>query len=183
MKRTVCFYLKNYCYRWTSRSCLEQKHFLCHTKLKIVSNKDKKKLQRQYNAGKNNKLNEIPVPLLPEDGTTSLKDFTNFDDSNDIGALAATIPKPEKRKKSKNRSRKIGKKNRNLVEKGLNGTVIYEIPKVKEGRFRKRRNRGKEGRNADTSIENIKWKTYYNEATINPLYPRGIVEEFLYTKN
>lgn len=148
-----------------------------------MSNKDKKKLQRQYNADKDNKLNEIPVPILPEDRTvTSLKDYANDGISNEIGAFAR-VPNPEKRRKGKGKGRKGGKRSRSSMDKGLNGTVIYEIPTVKEGRFRKRRNRGKEGKKADTSIENIKWKTYYNEATVNPLYPRGIVEEFVYTKN
>lgn len=113
---------------------------------------------------------------------TSLKDYANDGISNEIGAFAR-VPHPEKRKKGKGRGRKGGKKSRSSLDKGLNGTVIYEVPRVKEGRFRKRRNRGKEGKKADTSIENIKWKTYYNEATVNPLYPRGIVEEFVYTKN
>lgn len=170
-------------FRWTSRSCVERKQFLCHTKLKIVSNKDKKKLQRQYNAGKNNKLNEIPVPILPEDrNITILKDYTKNGISNEIGAFAR-LPNAEKRKKNKGRGRKNGKRSRNSAGNDLNGTVIYEIPRVKEGRFRKRRNRVKEEKKIDTSIENIKWKTYYNEATVNPLYPRGIVEEFVYTKN
>lgn len=61
--------------------------------------------------------------------------------------------------------------------------VIYGIPEVKKGGSKYRRNRSKEGKKANTSIENIKWKTYYNEATVNPLYPRGIVEEFVYTKH
>lgn len=102
--------------------------------------------------------------------------------SNEIGAFAR-VPNPEKRKRKKGRGRKSGKRSGDAIGANTNSTVIYEIPRVKEGRFRKRRNRDKGEKKADTSIENIKWKTYYNEATVNPLYPRGIVEEFVYARN
>lgn len=168
--------------RWSSRSCLERKHFLCHTKLKIISNKDKKKLQRQYNAGKDNKLNEIPVPILMGGvNTTFLKDYSSNVISNKIQS-PARIPNAGHRKKSRNKE--SGKRSKSSLKKQIDGgTVIYEIPRVKEGGFRKRRNKSKDGKRMDTSIKNIKWKTYYNQATMNPLYPRGIIEEFVYAKN
>lgn len=173
--------------RWSSRSCLERKHFICHTKIKIVTNKDKKKLRRQYNVAKDNQLNEVPVPVLPEDNSiTSFKDnlsndhSNRLDETNELSAFAHK-PNPEKKKKGKETVNKNKKRKR--LRQNANKTIIFELPRVKQGKQRinrRRRNKSKEIK-GDTSIEHIKWKTYYNEATMNPLHPKAIVEEFIYT--
>lgn len=136
--------------------------------------------------GKGNQLNEVAVPVLPEDNVlVPLKNFTpngisnNFEETNELSAFAHT-PKAEKRRKGGAKGRR--NRNRNQV-RASNGTIIYEVPRVKQGKHRmgrRRRNKSKEFK-GDTSIEHIKWKTYYNDVTISPLHPRGIVEEFIYT--
>ncbi|XP_044266725.1 lithostathine-1-beta-like [Tribolium madens] len=149
-------------FKWNTRSCLEQKHFICHTKIKIVTSKGKKKLLRQYNVNKYNKLNEIPVPTIPEDAnynTTSLKAV------NINNAQFALKPKERKRRTRKNKRKKV-----NLEDSGYNSTL---------GERRRRQKNKEEG---DLSMERMKWKTYYKDSTLNPLHPKPIVEEFNYVK-
>lgn len=149
--------------RWNTRSCLEQKHFICHTKIKTVTNKGKKKLLRQYKVNKYNKLNEIPVPNLPEDisNTTGLKAV------NINNAQYAFKPKDRKRKFRKNRKKKVTVSDDN----GYNST---------QGERRRRQKNKDEG---DISMERIKWKTYYKNVTLSPLHPKPIVEDFNYFKD
>lgn len=135
---------------------------------------------------KTNKLNEVPVPILPEDNNiSSLKGFTpngasNLEHTNELSAFAHK-PKPEKKRKGKGRK---NRRKKEMQQTAANGTVIYEVPRVKQGKHRminrRRRNKSKEIK-GDTSIEHLKWKTYYSDVTISPLHPRGIVEEFVYT--
>ncbi|RZB40372.1 uncharacterized protein BDFB_007250, partial [Asbolus verrucosus] len=157
-------------YKWNTRSCLEQKHFICHTKIKIVTSKGKKKLQRQYNANKYNKLNEIPVPTLPEDlqyNATYLKGHH----PNGVNYNKAQFALKPKQRKRRNRRRK--KKVNVQQDSAYNLTDSGAIDARKKNKEEK----------GDLSNERIKWKTYYKDSTLNPLHPKAIVEEFNYVKH
>lgn len=130
------------------------------------------------------------MPVLPEDNSiTSFKDNLLNDSSNrlaetnELGAFAHK-PKPERKRKGKDKASKNKRRKqlRQSALKNVTSPVIYELPRVKQGKQRinrRRRNKSKEI-TGDTSIKNIKWKTYYSEA-ISPLHPKAIVEEFVYT--
>jgi hypothetical protein len=155
-------------FKWNTRSCLEQKHFICHTKIKIVTNKGKKKLLRQYKVNKYNKLNEIPVPNLPENvnyNVTGLK-------GHQPNAQFAVKPRVHRRRTRKNRRKKANVPQ----DSGYNSTTHEEQTE------RRRRQKVKE-EGGDLSMEKIMWKTYYKDSTLNPLHPKAIVEEFSYMKD
>lgn len=61
---TNCFH---FCSSWDSRSCLQEKHYICQTNLKTVTSKGRKKLQKVYSTNKYKKLNEVPVPIIYDD--------------------------------------------------------------------------------------------------------------------
>ncbi|KAJ8920843.1 hypothetical protein NQ315_015635 [Exocentrus adspersus] len=175
-------------YRWNSRSCVEQKHFICHTKLKIVSSKDKKKLRRQYKVDKDNKLNEIPVPIIPDymtNNTTPLKSNIPIsyqveinNSLNDQALFAETAPVQERRaKKGRKKKRKTKYKQLTHLKRNTNGTSS-------DDKERRRKNREKVvDKGNPTSMQHIRWKTYKKEVKqANPLYPKPIVEEYNYVK-
>lgn len=179
------------CYRWNSRSCIERKHYICHTKLKTVSGKGKKKLRRQYHADKDNKLNEIPVPTIPDysdNDTAILK--ANIPISykveinqrlNDQALFAEVFPAVEKRVKPK-RKRKTKFRELTQFKRNSNGTL--SDPTSFRDRNKRRKNKGKKvDKGRPTSIQHIRWRTYKkNLKQSNPLYPDPIVEEYNYVK-
>lgn len=161
------------------------------TKIRVVSQKDKKKLQRQFNTDKYNKLNEIPVPILPEynnSDATPLKSnlplsynykFEINQSVNDQAQFGSYVQPKVKRVKKYNRKNK--RKNKKSIISYItygNGTVI-EVPK-------KVRKNAKELNNLigePTSIKNIRWRTYRKEGRReHPLYPKPIVEEYNFIK-
>ncbi|KAG5875045.1 hypothetical protein JTB14_022027 [Gonioctena quinquepunctata] len=174
-------------YRWSSRECVEKKHYICHTKLKIVTNKGKKKLKQHYNVDQYNKLNEIPVPSVPnyDNDSIPLKNIPitfkfEINESLNDQAMFAFAPKEEVKKVKKNRKRKA-KKLRTV--RLANGTVL-EVPKRKKNKNKRKKYTPKtEDLGEPTLMRNIRWRTYKKEGKImNPLYPRPIVEEYNYVK-
>ncbi|KAJ3656309.1 hypothetical protein Zmor_015395 [Zophobas morio] len=160
-------------FKWNTRSCVEQKHFICHTKIKIVTSKGKKKLLRQYKVNKYNKLNEIPVPDLPQDArynTTILKGH-HPNGASLNHAQYARKPRDRRRRVRKNRKKKVNVLSDN--DNTLNSTHYGQTE-------RKRRQKTKE--EGDLSMERIKWKTYYKDSNLSPLHPKAIIEEFNYVK-
>lgn len=175
-------------YRWNSRSCVEQKHYICHTKLKTVNSKGKKKLRRQYNVDKDNKLNEIPVPTIldyPLNDTAPLKANIPITYKveinqrlNDQALFAEAAPPFEKSVKRAKRKRKA--KQRELSHYKRNST-ISELSSFLD-RERRRKPKGKSvDRGKATAIQHIRWRTYKRKQN-NPLYPKPIVEEYNYVK-
>ncbi|CAG9825836.1 unnamed protein product [Phaedon cochleariae] len=172
---------------WSSRSCVEKKHFICQTKIRTVTHKDKKKLQRQYNANKYNKLNEILAPSLPEyeNGTFSLKSNVpiqyRFEINKNLNdeAMFAFSPKDttvkERKRKRKRKSRK------STLKKLANGTLI-EVPKLRRRGSRKKKQNELMDSGQHTLMKNIRWRTYKKKEESNPLYPSPIVEEYNYVK-
>lgn len=125
------------------------------------------------------------MPVLPEDNSiTSIKDSYNsnrLEETNELSAFAHK-PKPERKRKGKDKAKRRKLQRENAL-RNATSPIIYEFPRLKQGRQRinrRRRNKSKEVKAGDTSIENIKWKTYYSEAA-SPLHPKAIVEEFVYT--
>lgn len=141
-----------------------------------MTNRGKKKLQRQYNS----KLNEIPVPDLPQYSSDQNQLKSNFPYKIEINqslndqALAGYAPEPQIKKRKKTRKR--NKKSRTIIYN--NGTIL-EVPR------RKRQKNKETNKESETiSIENIKWRTYMKEGELaNPLLPRPIVEEYNLVKD
>lgn len=188
-------YKVHFFFRWSSRSCLDKYHFICQTKLKTVTKRGKKKLQKQYNATKYNQLNEVPVPVLPEisnsidDVYKKHMEISNslYDDNNHLDNVAAAVrskPSARVKKHKKNndlnvannneettkKTQKRKKKRRNefnLEEmKSFNSSSSTEVP-------RKHRNKMRD-------FNGMRWKSYYDRSTISPLHPRRIIQEFTY---
>ncbi|KAJ8964447.1 hypothetical protein NQ314_004906 [Rhamnusium bicolor] len=176
--------------KWSSRSCVQQKHYICHTKLKVVGNKGKKKLRRQYNADKYNKLNEIPVPTIPDYlSNSSIPLKANIPISykveinnslNDQALFAESSPELVRKVKKNKRKRKT-KKYRQLGQLKQNATKDGSklLDNVKNTKYK-----GNVSDNGKpTSIQHIRWRTYKKELKqANPLYPKTIVEEYNYVK-
>lgn len=149
-------------FQWNHRNCMESNRFICHTRIKMVNSKGKKKLQKQYNTNKFDRLNEIPVPVLPEDRlnqTTAVKSLHNlyeFEVNNEIlgNAAFANHRRKEKRYKVSKRVSHPARVNETMVD-------------------RSHRRRKKVNANG----ERIRYKTY-KENKVHPLYPRPIVEEY-----
>ncbi|XP_050501452.1 uncharacterized protein LOC114336078 [Diabrotica virgifera virgifera] len=179
-------------YFWSSRSCVERKHYICQTRLKTVNNRDKKRLQRQYKASKDNRLNEIPVPYIPDfpNNTTALKYNAlpityHFEPNDKLSDNAMFAYKSPEYKKPVRRNGQRKKKSNSLRPmrplRLANGTVI-ERPR-KRVTHRRRKQRKPEDLGKPTLIKNIRWKTYKKNGNLpNPLYPRPIVEEYNYVK-
>lgn len=175
-------YLKLFICRWNSRSCLEEKQYICQTKLKKVSPKGKKKLQKHYNATSINKLNEVPVPVLYELTNTIPKTAQNrlSNEVLDNEIAFAIRPQADEMQKKKKKKKKGKKKTKKEIDeayiKSLNGTDLN---------LRRRRNKMKDSKIVknieNASFENMKWKMYYEKATISPYHPRKIVEEISYS--
>nr|XP_023023815.1 uncharacterized protein LOC111511934 [Leptinotarsa decemlineata]XP_023023887.1 uncharacterized protein LOC111511934 [Leptinotarsa decemlineata] len=167
-------------FRWNSRSCFEKKHYMCHTKLKIVTNKDKRKLKHRYRADESNKLNEIPVPSVAEFKNSSdpLKPpfpiTYKFEINRSLNdqAMFAYTPKALRRVK-KNKKRKA----RKILAEGL-------VVETSKGRKKSKRKKVKpEDLGEPTLIRNIRWRTYKKKnKRLNSLYPPQIVEEYNYVK-
>ncbi|GJQ67277.1 putative C-type lectin [Trypoxylus dichotomus] len=89
-------------YSWNHKSCYEQKQYVCQTKLKNVTRKQKNKLRKLYN---NKKLNEVPVPEITNNAISNANSNTTSKtaanaESNDINNAAfATRPKNLKKRK------------------------------------------------------------------------------------
>ncbi|VEN38486.1 unnamed protein product [Callosobruchus maculatus] len=158
--------------------------------MRTVSNsKEKKKLQRQYKADKYNKLNEIPVPEIPEYGNGTQTSTTETLKSNvpitykfeinqhlNDQALIGFAPAEQIRKPRKNMKKQ---KRMNLVQY-RNGTVA-EPPKRKKKKNRRKKYRTNDEDEAavPTSINGIRWRTFKKKGQlVNPFYPRPIVEEY-----
>lgn len=178
-------------YLWSSRTCTEKKHFICQTRLKMVDNKDKKKLYRQYNASKDNKLNEIPVPLLLDDSNNStfLKQSAmpityRFEINEKLAnqsMYAYKSPEMIVKVKSKNAKRKR-KTQRNKRVRLSNGRTIQK--ERRRGNHKRRLSRKPEDLGEPTLIKNIRWRTYHKEEKLpNPLYPQPIIEEYNYVQD
>lgn len=161
------------------------------TKMRVVNSKDKKKLQRQYNTNKFNKLNEIPVPTLPEynnSDSTPLKSNLplsynykfeinqSLNDQAQFGTFPA--PKTKRAKKYNRRNKKKNHKSKVSYITYGNGTVV-EVP-------RKIKKNPKDLINLigePTSIKNIRWRTYRKEGKReHPFYPKPIVEEYNFVR-
>ncbi|CAH1971567.1 unnamed protein product [Acanthoscelides obtectus] len=154
----------------------------------ISNNKEKKKLQRQYNVNKYNKLNEIPVPEIPEygNGTQSSTIATlksnvpityQFEINQHLNdqALIGFAPAEQKRKPRKNKK----KQKRTNLAQYRNGTVV-ETSKKKKNRRKKYRKNELDADGEPTSIKNVRWRTYREKGTlVDPNYPRPIVEEYM----
>nr|CAI5831841.1 unnamed protein product [Callosobruchus analis] len=180
-------------YRWNSRTCTEQKHFICHTKMRTVSNKEKKRLQRQYKADKYNKLNEIPVPEIPEYGngtqTSTIETLKSnvpitykFEINQHLNdqALIGFAPAEQKRKPRKN----MKKQKRMNLAQYRNGTAAEASKKKKKKNRRKKyRPNEEDAAGVPTSINGIQWRTFKKKGQlVNPFYPRPIVEEYTNVK-
>ncbi|XP_060517672.1 uncharacterized protein LOC132696705 isoform X2 [Cylas formicarius] len=178
-------------FRWSSRSCLERKHFICHKKLMTVTNRDKKKLLRQYNV---NKLNEIPVPdiqgdILDKKSAANLKlhrpaNLYQIELNKDLNAQYAY--RTNKRKKNKKNKWKLPPPQ---IRQYTNGTIYVEksavdnsdvptVVTVGSSYNRKRRNRIKDDELLKKPMGKLKWRTYKEMDIKHPLHPRPIVEEF-----
>lgn len=154
--------------------------------MRAVSNKDKKKLQRQYKTNKFNKLNEIPVPTLPEYNKTDSSYKNNlpltynykFEINQSLNDQAQfdTVPPPRTKRLKKN-SRRIKKKNiKPSFVTYENGTVV-EVPANKTKKSQKNL------LGEPTLIKNIRWRTYKKEGKrAHPFYPKPIVEEYNFVK-
>lgn len=144
--------------------------------MKTMTNRGKKKLQRQYNS----KLNEIPVPDLPQYSNSQNSLKSNFPYKIEINqslndqALAGYAPSPQTKRAKK--TKKQNKKPNFIRYK--NGTVV-EVPRRK-----RQKNKETNKESEAISIENIKWRTYKKEGELaNPLLPRPIVEEYNFVKD
>ncbi|CAH1104191.1 unnamed protein product [Psylliodes chrysocephalus] len=178
-------------FMWSSRSCVEQKHFICQTRLKTVNNREKKKLKRQYKADKDNKLNEIPVPLINDstNNVTSLKynipityHFEVNENLNDKTMFAYKSPELSKNSRRVNPHRNKKRNPQRIRQIRLANGTIAEVPSRRLNRNKqnkKTKNMGK-----PTLMKNIRWKTYYKKEKLpNPLYPQPIVEEYNYVRD
>lgn len=168
-------------FRWNARSCLEERHFICHKKIQtITNNKSRKKLLKQYNT---NQLNEIPVPDISNDinqDSSSLKQSPLSSKTDpfhiEIYPLASNAQPAYKKKEKKNK-----KKRRNQPEPALrqfpNGTV-YETNGKSVNQQRRRRNRVKDDENIKLPVQ-MYYKTYKETSKRkHPLHPNPIVEEY-----
>ncbi|KRT82902.1 hypothetical protein AMK59_3779 [Oryctes borbonicus] len=163
-------------YSWNHKSCYEQKHYICQTKLKNVNRKQKKKLRKLYN---NRKLNEVPVPEITNNAISNTnsnitsKSEANTE-SNDINNAAfATRPKNLKKRKGKKGKGRRRNKKASQVNHSLNGT-LQDAPISDTIPSNLQHTQVNVNR---TAPKKLHWKTYY-QGTISPFHPRGIVEEF-----
>lgn len=174
-------------FRWNSRSCWEERHFICHKKIQTVTNnKSRKKLLRQYNT---NQLNEIPIPqisnnILPnEDDLKAQSNALSLKSDPfhiEIYPLVLDAQPAYRKKPRKNRK----KKRKNSLEPALqqhsNGTIFENaIPAVllSDQPYRRRRNKAKEDENIQLPMK-IYYKTYKETNGKDPLLPNPIVEEY-----
>lgn len=158
-------------YRWSSRMCTDSKHYICQTKVRNVTNKGKKKLQKQYKADKNNKLNEVAVPEIRTNNIPNdIQPYNwNYKENNAFAYRS-----------NGNDYRKRQNKKDTTSYKNINGTII-EPPRRSRRKENKKSDKHKQyERSKHNSIEKIRWKTYY-EGTPSPLHPRVAVEEFSYS--
>lgn len=190
-------------FRWNSRSCLDKYHYICQTKLKTVSKKGKKKLQKQYNATKYNQLNEVPVPVLP-DVTNNIDDVykkhmeisNSFYDNNNLDNAAAGVrSKPFYRVKKHKKSNDINATTTTNNNNNNNGEDNLKKNQKKNKKKRKNydekedfyqtsnstmNDMKRKRRNKVKDFSGMKWKSYYDKSTISPLHPRRIIQEFTY---
>lgn len=186
-------------YKWNAANCMEKKHFICHTKIKLVtSNKARKKLQKHYNANKYDKLNEVPIPdrssgvnekisnsnsVLPlSHNIRSISDTITFEVNNDISnGQFAMVPSPTVKRKQRPRKKyysatKRFKKQRQSTANNNSNRISNEQDKS-VGRRLRRKEEAKVVPEVPSNEQHIRWKTYKEDA-VNPLYPRPIVDEY-----
>jgi len=173
-------------YKWSYRKCTQQKHYICQTKIRNVSNKGKKKLQKQYKTDKYNKLNEVPVPDLPTNEISN--DITGY--LNDNGApyeyayrVKDVVYKPRKEKKDIKDAKEFKDINSNKRD-GIESSSSPHRKRIKgQGRkHRERKLREKLNKNKDdVSMHKMNWKVYY-EKKDSPHHPRVAVEEFSFNE-
>lgn len=160
--------------------------------MRSVNNKDRKKLQHKYNTNKFNKLNEIPVPTLPEYNSSDsfplksnvpLTYAYKFEINQSLNDQAqfGTFPAPKTKRVKKNDNRRNKKKHskgkKNFITYG-NGTVVEMPRKIKKNPQALNNMIGE-----PTSIKNIRWRTYRKEGKReHPFYPKPIVEEYNFVR-
>lgn len=181
---------------------MQEKNFICHTKIKIVTKKGKLKLLKQYNT---NHLNEIPVPEIPnsiQNDTIGLKDTTFHRRNSAEFAVRAKEVRNRRRNVKNKRSRNNsdiynqhqsddgGKRlnssplnnvinaNNNVTSAMHGGYDEYTAYKLANRRRKKNKDNGRN----KAMKERIKWNTYFKNITLSPLHPKPIVEEFTYEK-
>ncbi|XP_066152633.1 uncharacterized protein [Euwallacea fornicatus] len=176
-------------YRWNTRSCLEEKHYICQKKTSTAaSNMSKNKLHHQYNT-KN--LNEIPVP-----GTSStlvpLKTSQKIQHASDpfhvhIYPLTEGNQAGFSYKKKKRANRK---KKKNLhsspISQFSNGTLhennVSALVAQSDQPYRRRRIKVRQD---EENKQNFKmyYTTYKEGGHAHPLHPNTIVEEYNIVKS
>lgn len=173
-------------YKWNSKSCLQEKHFICHKKIQtITNNRSRKKLLQQYNM---NPLNEVPIPDISNDilsNSSHYKGLQKILPARSVGNLfqievnsefKSEIPKKRKRN---GRKKKKNQQPVPLLKQFPNGTV-YE--NTGQQNFRRRRNKVR-----DEEVPAFPMKIYYksykeSSKSTDPLRPKPIVEEYNFAK-
>lgn len=142
-------------------------------------------MQKQYNATKYNQLNEVPVPIINdptinEEAYKKHMEISNsIYDNNQLDNVAfAKREKPIRKKYKKNYNQNLPNDTQNderRKKKRKNDVNLDELKSLNatgdsQGKHKKR---GKD-------FNGMKWKSYYDRATISPLHPRRIIQEFTY---
>ncbi|KAL1496953.1 hypothetical protein ABEB36_007997 [Hypothenemus hampei] len=169
-------------YRWNAKSCLEEKHFICHKKIfTITNNKSRTKLLEQY---KTNKLNEIPIPEVSNDiertfDTLKRQLQTSKPSLFNVETLPTTYQNHELNKKKKKKKRKS--RPLHVVRPFSNGTFNENsgpLVMMNDQALRRRTKKAKADGSKENNVE-MYYKTYKeNGKRKHPLHPIPIVEEY-----
>ncbi|KAH1014114.1 hypothetical protein HUJ04_003008 [Dendroctonus ponderosae] len=185
-------------YRWNSRSCYQERNYICQKKLRTIdNNKSRKRLLEQYES---KKLNEIPIPDIsndvllnpPVNPPSSQPHSSDKSDPFHIEIYplnSHTVPdrkrkikpiKPIKNKKKKNRTAAALK-----VLNDANGPIDdgnEPLLAMNDSPYRSRRNKAKDDDTRQRKGEMF-YSTYKeNGVKKHPLHPRPIVEEYNFDK-
>ncbi|CAG9771469.1 unnamed protein product [Ceutorhynchus assimilis] len=178
--------------KWNFRSCLEQKHFICHKKIQsITNNKPRKKQmkQKQYNT---KYLNEIPIPDLPNDiseNTISLESQQRKTPESDPFHLKIDSFPLDAQPAYRPIERKNRRRRKNwpvpALKQFTNGTVYEDKTTllISNQPLRRRRNKVKEDEIGQSQLP-MYYKTYKeSRRSQHPLHPSPIVEEYNFAKS
>ncbi|XP_025836657.1 uncharacterized protein LOC108735988 [Agrilus planipennis] len=163
-------------YRWNARSCFENKHYICQTRIAKIPKSERKKFIKKFNANKNNKMNEVLAPNLTEDFPEELKTSRRYNSNlQDTAFARRNETVVDRRRGKKNGGKKKRKNKRNLrCPVYYNGTR-YEMPVTKFGRKKRKNIKSIESNSA--SAENLKSVIYYEKLPNGQSEPRVLTEE------